>query len=205
MTTLPVTPAPPSWCDNDFLLEALTFAAHAHETQVRKYTGEPYIYHPIDVATRLHDALNGGATDEMLAAALLHDVVEDCEVTFTEVRRRFGDITAHLVMCLTDLVTKEQGNRETRKFMEAMRISHAPISAQVIKICDMMSNTASIVAHDPDFARVYLREKERALSAIFVAWTTYDSPALRCKEVVELYNAAVQSMEDGIRSINPED
>ena len=175
MTQLPVNPAPREWMTDELVLKALAFAYEAHKTQVRKYTGEPYIYHPIEVAETLFNAFPGNTPPAfVLAGALLHDVVEDCGVTFTELRREFGDETAVCVMHLTDLITKEQGNRETRKFMEAVRISNAPIYAQLVKIADLISNSKSIFAHDPDFAVVYLREKARTLDAIAVAWN--DNP-----------------------------
>lgn len=177
MTQLPVNPAPREWMTDELVLKALAFAAKAHEKQVRKYTGEPYIYHPIDVAETLFHAFPDNPPPPfVLAGALLHDTVEDCEVTFTELRREFGDETAVCVMHLTDLITKEQGNRETRKFMEAIRISNAPRYAQLVKIADLISNSKSIFAHDPDFAVVYLREKQRTLEAIATSWN--DDPLI---------------------------
>lgn len=170
MTQLPVNPAPPEWMTDPMVQRALAFASKAHETQVRKYTGEPYIYHPIDVAATLVEYLGEKVPAEWQAAALLHDVVEDCGVTFTELRREFGDNVATLVMHLTDLVTTEQGNRDTRKFMEAVRIGTAPAAAQLIKIADLISNSRSIFAHDPDFSVVYLREKQRTLISIEASW-----------------------------------
>ena len=187
MTQLPVNPTPPEWM-SPFVQKALAFAAHAHRNQVRKYTGEPYIYHPIDVATTVYEAFQAEGTEVpefMLCAALLHDVVEDCEVTFTELRREFNEEVAACVMFLTDLVTKEQGNRDTRKFMEATRIGYAPVAAQTVKLADLISNSRSIFEHDPDFAVVYLREKERVLNAISMSFNNVQP------ETLALYDQAV--------------
>lgn len=171
MTQLPVNPTPPEWMTDDRLLKAFAFAVNAHQTQVRKYDNTPYIYHPIEVAQILYDNFKETpAPWYIFAAALLHDVVEDCGVTFTELRREFGDEVAVCVMHLTDLIPVSMGNRETRKMLEVERLRHAPIAVHCIKLADMLSNTKSIVANDPDFARVYMREKDRALTAIAASW-----------------------------------
>ncbi len=79
--------------------EAYTFALNAHEGQSRK-TGEPYIVHPIDAAMTVADLNLDGAA---IAAALLHDVVEDCGVTNDEIGERFGADVARLVEGVTKL------------------------------------------------------------------------------------------------------
>lgn len=184
-----------SWCNTPFLMKALAFATEAHKAQIRKYTNEPYINHPIEVATILFESFpKTGVTQQMLAAALLHDVVEDCGVTFTELRREFDDVTTLLVMGLTDLVTKAQGNRDTRKFLEAARVGMATPEIQAIKLCDFISNTRSIVEHDPDFAVVYLKEKDRVLQRIYTSWTQFQTFALQNDELVALYNRAVKQL-----------
>jgi (p)ppGpp synthase/HD superfamily hydrolase len=75
---------------------ALEFAttAHASINQRRKYTGEPYIVHPIAVAELVRSVPH---TPEMIAAAYLHDVVEDTPVTIEEIREEFGPQVAELV------------------------------------------------------------------------------------------------------------
>ena len=143
---------------------ARTFASRAHYGQVRKYTGEPYIEHPLEVAkiVRKH---NG--SKEMVAAALLHDVVEDTDVTLDEVRQEFGDAVANLVDDLTDVSKPEDGNRAFRKAMDRDHTAQASAAAMVIKAADLISNTKSIVEHDPSFARVYLKEKRALLDVMF--------------------------------------
>ena len=138
------------------LLAALDFAARAHAGQVRKYTGEPYINHPIEVAnivaTVPHD-------EAMLAAAFLHDVVEDCGVANEEVATRFGPDVAELVHWLTDAARPEDGNRAARKAIDRAHIADAPPRAKTVKLADLISNTSSIVVRDPGFAKVYMAEK----------------------------------------------
>ena len=96
---------------------ALCFAAGAHGAigQRRKYTGEPYIQHPMAVADIVRHV-----TDDpgMIAAAYLHDVVEDTQVTIEDVRSHFGVWIAARVADLTDISRPEDGNREIRKAID---------------------------------------------------------------------------------------
>jgi (p)ppGpp synthase/HD superfamily hydrolase len=82
--------------ENELERRALEFAiaAHASIDQRRKYTGEPYIVHPIAVAALVRSVPH---TPEIIAAAYLHDVVEDTPVTIEEIRAEFGDEVAALV------------------------------------------------------------------------------------------------------------
>lgn len=145
---------------------AYEFAARAHEGQKRKYTGEPYIVHPVEVMTILMENVSSAST-EMLMAALLHDVVEDCGVTPEEIREQFGPIVEDLVFWLTDPPTVPGGpNRAARKAMTRERYAIAPAEAQTIKCADIISNTSTITQHDPDFAVVYLSEVRALLDVL---------------------------------------
>ena len=79
---------------------ARIFAGLAHGSQKRKYTGEPYIVHPVEVSEIV--AWHNGSK-EMIAAALLHDTVEDTDVTIDDIRNEFGNAVALLVDDLTDV------------------------------------------------------------------------------------------------------
>lgn len=141
----------------------LQFATQAHAGQKRKYTGDDYIVHPVAVAQIVRDF--GGSVDQQ-AAALLHDVVEDTDVTIDQVRDAFGDRVADLVGWLTDVSVPSDGNRAVRKAIDCAHSADAPADAQFVKLADLMDNTKSIVDHDPQFARVYLKEKALLLSAM---------------------------------------
>lgn len=149
---------------NDLVSRALSFATEAHTSveQIRKYTGEPYINHPIEVMGIVKTAAHHN--DVMLAAALLHDTIEDTPVTREDVEREFGAEVAQMVWDLTDQC--HEGNRAARKAAEAARLGTISPDAQTVKLADIISNTASIVAHDPGFAMEYLREVLRALEAM---------------------------------------
>jgi (p)ppGpp synthase/HD superfamily hydrolase len=138
-------------------------AAHAAVKQVRKYTFEPYIVHPAEVASIVATVPH---TDEMLAAAWLHDTVEDTGVTIVDIQAEFGNEVAELVGWLTDVSTPEQGNRAVRKAIDREHTAMAPAAAATVKLADLIANSRSIIAHDPAFARVYLEEKRMLLEVL---------------------------------------
>jgi (p)ppGpp synthase/HD superfamily hydrolase len=139
------------------------FAEQAHAGQVRKYTGEPYIYHPREVAALVREA---GGDDRMICAALLHDVVEDCGVSLDHITYLFGMDVSGLVFWLTDVSKRGDGNRAARKLKDREHAAQAPARAQTIKLADLISNTQSITQHDPAFAKVYLAEKRLLLDVL---------------------------------------
>ena len=145
--------------------KARTFAvaAHAAAAQLRKYTNEPYIVHPREVAQIVGTVPH---SYEMLAAAWLHDVVEDTGVTIEVIREEFGTDVAELVGWLTDVSRPEQGNRATRKAIDRAHTAMAPKDAQTIKLADIISNCTSIKEHDAEFAKVYFEEKRLLLEVL---------------------------------------
>ena len=138
-------------------------AAHAAVGQVRKYTNEPYIVHPKQVAAFVETA---GGTPEMIAAAWMHDVLEDTGVTPDAMRAEFGDEVTDLVLWVTDVSKKEDGNRATRKAIDRQHIASAPAEAQTIKLADIISNCSSIMMHDEAFAKIYFEEKRLLLEVL---------------------------------------
>jgi (p)ppGpp synthase/HD superfamily hydrolase len=147
----------------DLVARARAFAAAAHGSQTRKYTGEPYIVHPIAVAETLAEL---GHPDETVAAALLHDVVEDCGVTLATIEAEFGPRVAELVEQVTDVSRPEDGKRAKRKELDRLHLAEADPEGKSIKLADLIDNTKSIVVHDPHFASVYLREMRALLPVL---------------------------------------
>lgn len=142
---------------------AARFAAEAHAGQRRKYTGEPYAEHPFRVAQMVAAVT---ADPCVVAAALLHDTVEDTPVSDSDIRRLFGDRVADLVAEVTDVSRPEDGNRKTRKALDRDHLARASAEGQTIKLADLIDNSDSILAHDPKFAAVYLREKKELLEVL---------------------------------------
>lgn len=143
---------------------AFATAAHAAVGQLRKYTFEPYIVHPAEVAALV--ATVPGHTPEMVAAAWLHDTVEDTGVTIELIRSEFGAEVAELVGWLTDVSRPDHGNRAARKAVDRAHTAGAPAAAQTIKLADLIANTRSIMEHDEKFAVTYLAEKRMLLEVM---------------------------------------
>lgn len=143
--------------------KALEFATKAHEGQVRKYTGEAYINHPIEVMNIVKTVAH---SETMLAAALLHDCVEDCDVRLAEIFDLFGSRVAAHVDDLTDESNPEDGNRATRKEIDRNHTEVGLADSKTIKLADLISNSRSIVEHDKEFAKVYIKEKELLLEVL---------------------------------------
>jgi (p)ppGpp synthase/HD superfamily hydrolase len=128
---------------------ALAFAACAHRHQVRKGTGEPgvpYIVHPVQVATIL---LRHGFAEPLVIAALLHDTVEDCEVSLSEIEARFGVDVAGLVAAVSELKTDEGGARRPWRVRKQEQLDHlAQGGAQVaaLKCADALHNASSTLS-----------------------------------------------------------
>ena len=146
-------------------LKAMAFAsgAHASINHVRKYTGEPYINHPAAVVELVRSVPH---TPEMLAAAWLHDTVEDTGVSLGLIEQEFGSEVASIVEMLTDVSCAHHGLRAHRKQIDREHTAKASPSAKTIKIADLIDNTRSIVARDPKFAEVYLAEKRLLLEVL---------------------------------------
>jgi (p)ppGpp synthase/HD superfamily hydrolase len=151
----------------DIIEKARVFATSAHHavSQVRKYTGEPYISHPAELVELLRE--HGIADQQMLAAAWLHDVVEDTGVTIDLIECEFGRGVADLVAGLTDVSRPEDGNRKARKAIDRAHTAAQSPACKTIKLADLISNTKSIVERDPEFAKVYLAEKRQLLEVLY--------------------------------------
>lgn len=147
--------------DIDRIMQALEFAAKAHEGQKRK-SGEPYIFHPIEVAKIL---VSYDCDTDSIIAALLHDTVEDTEVTLDQVKKLFGQEVASLVDGLTKLgkiyfsSQEEQQIENLRKMLLAMA---KDIRVILIKLADRLHNMRTLDGQ-PD-----KRRREIALETIEV-------------------------------------
>lgn len=146
--------------------DLLAFVLEKHKDQKRKYTGELYVYHLLEVAQIVSGYLHHFPQHmhwRMMADSLLHDVMEDQGVTFDELTERFGVGVASDVVFLSDL---NGGNRAERNKLARVRLGSAPPHVQTIKCADLISNTKSIVQHDHGFAINYLKEKRDLLSVL---------------------------------------
>lgn len=142
------------------------FADRAHGSQLRKYTGEPYIEHPTRVMKLSSQFID---KQSVKAAALLHDVLEDTATTARDILAFLQSImsaeealhTLMLVEELTDVYEKKyypEWNRRKRRQMEAERLGKVSAEAQTVKYADIIDNSREIMIHDPGFGIKYSRE-----------------------------------------------
>lgn len=154
--------------------KAKQFAVEAHGSinQLRKYTNEPYHVHVLAVA----ELVSAQTSDEeVLAAACLHDVLEDVAPFKPEygpgaIHREFGKRVLQLVVELTDVYTKENFpdlNRAKRKKLEAERLAQVSEEAKLIKRADLYDNNKTLMG--TSFERVWLEEKA-VLDSIIGIW-----------------------------------
>ena len=167
------------------LLAAIDIAKRAHNGQVRKYTNEPYISHPFAVAGLVASVTED---NDMVVAALLHDVVEDTDVKLVTITGIFGTKIAEMVEGMTDVSRPEDGNRKTRKAIDREHTASSNTAVKTIKLADLIDNTKSITQFDPKFAKVYMAEKRLLLGVL-----SEGSPKLFkiANDLVENYYSAI--------------
>jgi (p)ppGpp synthase/HD superfamily hydrolase len=186
--------------ESEIIQYVTEYADKAHGQQMRKYTPERYIVHPVRVM-----AIVGAYNHDlpMRCAALLHDVLEDTPVTKDEMRIELGkvldekevDRVVRLVVELTDVYVKSDYprlNRVTRKEKEAMRLSKTSAEAQTIKYADIIDNINDHLAQDAEFARVYLREARAMLHVM-----TSGNSALR-EKAIALVNQSLLALKPAV-------
>lgn len=129
------------------LIDAAQFAAERHRDQRRKDAGAtPYVNHPLTVAKTLWDV--GAVRDtRVIAAAILHDVIEDTETSAAELRERFGEEVTSLVLEVTD--DKSLG-KAARKEAQVERAGASSAGARQLKLADKISNLTDILHSPPD-------------------------------------------------------
>jgi hypothetical protein len=141
----------------DLYARAVAFATDVHGAinHRRKYSGEPYVTHPLAVADIVRRRPH---TVVMLVAAVLHDTVEDTFATLYDIAYLFGFEVARMVADLTDVGFPSLGNRTTRKALDRAHTAAAQPGSKTVKCADCLHNGEDILANDPHFAVWYLRE-----------------------------------------------
>lgn len=128
----------------ELVTEALIFAAKAHDGMRRKLSNSPYILHPMEVASII-----GTITDDghVIAAGLLHDTVEDTNVTNEDIKRAFGERVAFLVSCETENKYSDRPSSETWRLRkeESLKVLRdvGDIDVKILWLGDKLSNMRS--------------------------------------------------------------
>ncbi|AUC15078.1 RelA/SpoT family protein [Tenacibaculum sp. SZ-18] len=135
--------------DKRLIRKAFEVAVEAHSSQRRK-SGEPYIFHPIAVAKIVAYEIGLGATS--IAAALLHDVVEDTQYTVEDMQQLFGETVARIVSGLTKISRLKQDQDysiQAENFRKMLLTLHDDVRVILIKIADRLHNMQTMDAMPP--------------------------------------------------------
>jgi len=164
--------------DQEVLKKALAFARERHEKQVRK-DGSPFIIHPVRIASVISTEWSVRETP-IVAAGLLHDVIEDTQTTIREVKDAFGDEISKLV----DGMTMWPGSETPEVYLK--RVARGPRQLRIIKCADVLDNLRSWPECEDDvpdrFSRWWRQAHDYALP---MAEETMDVAAKRIREIVE--------------------
>lgn len=147
------------------IIQAAQFAAKAHAGQVRKYTGRPYIEHPMRVAGRA--CLIPFFGPDQIAAAWMHDVLEDCPGV--EIPAIFPP-WCYLTICELTNPSKRHPelNRSERKSMDRQHLAKVSRDAKIIKLIDRIDNLNEMSGADTGFIRLYCEESQSLAEVLVV-------------------------------------
>jgi len=151
--------------NQDIIARAAVFATQAHKRidHRRKYSSQPYDVHLRAVADMVASVTDDA---EMIAAAWLHDTVEDTPATFHDIEHEFGPRVTQLVTDLTDVSKPSDGNRAARKAIDCEHIALACPEAKTVKLADLIDNCHDICRNDPRFSRVFIAEAASLLEVL---------------------------------------
>ena len=177
---------------SQLVLDAYGLLGDTHEGQTQKVNGRPYVEHPVAVAADVGEA---GFEPEMIAAALLHDIVEDSEVTVEQLRQRFGDRVAGLVETMTD--TAEVRPYERRKALHRERVVQAGPEAAAIFAADKLNNVRALRSAYAEQGEAVAERFKQPLDVKLKVWVAD-------VEMVSRYAAAapyVETLEDEVAGL----
>lgn len=206
--------------DGERVKKAIEFAKKAHEGQKRK-TGEPYIIHPMAVMRTLMD---WGMDEDTIIAGVLHDTVEDTEVTLEDIKREFGESVAFLVDGVTKIGKARQGMRDIDTYLPATRdnllrllvATGADIRVLIIKLADRLHNLRTLSALSPEKQKKIAKESLEIFAPLAdrlnmgklrvemsdIAFSYVDPK--RYKELKEIIEKRNQSAEKALKRIKNE-
>lgn len=130
--------------DSSFVDKAIIFATNAHKNVERRGKGFPYIIHPLEA---LSIVATMTSEKELLAAAVLHDVVEDTDYTVEDIRKEFGERVARIVESESDVEFAGESSENSwkkRKQIAITRLKDASIDSKIVALGDKLSNMRAI-------------------------------------------------------------
>ena len=178
------------------LVAAVRFAAAAHDGQLRKGSGEPYLTHPLGVMTVLCRS-GWGEDAELLAAAALHDVLEDTPATPADLAERFPPRVCELVAALSERKRDDTGAKiawEVRKAEHRARLAGADPATRALALADKLHNLRSLqcdLADGTDAWGLFNAPRGRWLEV-----TRATAAAVRCEATAGLADACARALDE---------
>ncbi len=173
------------------MITAAVYAAEKHKYQRRKgYNQIPYINHPLKVSKLLSDC--GENDEDLLIAALLHDIIEDTDATVDDITQAFGSVVSGMVVEVTD---DKELPYSIRKELQVKNAPGHSVGAKKLKIADKICNIKDIISYPLDWST------ERKL--IYLDWA--QQVVKGCEGVnPDLEKVFYQTLEEGIETLNSE-
>lgn len=137
--------------------KALLFAEKAHKDQL--YGNLPYLNHLKSTASIAYDL---GYDETIIVSCILHDILEDTNVTYTELKQQFGKEIAEIVYCVTDELGRNRYERKTKTYQK----TRDNWKAVIVKICDRLANLRHSAEHSPNLLTMYLKEHDDFCSSL---------------------------------------
>ena len=146
---------------------AKNFAREKHKGQTRKFQGEPYFNHVEKVARIIEENKKSSHINELVAAALLHDTLENTDTNEKELRENFGELITSLVKELTT-DKKESQNMGKKEYLAEKLSNSEKVSSWglVIKLADRLDNVSDLHQSQKEFGKKYLEETKHILKTL---------------------------------------
>lgn len=184
----------------DIIATATLIATVAHKAvgQIRKYSGEDYVTHPLAVSRIVADYTDCKFT---IAAAILHDVIEDTDITEEDLIAQLmlfhptheATLVVKLVMGVTKVSEQEDGVRKVRRALDHAHFAKGDSRQQLIKGADSLHNCLSIASGDAKFAKRYIPEKRELADMLTLAPTELIN---RLKGVLDAAEMTIHTLEE---------
>ena len=152
--------------DMNKITKAVRLATAAHAGQMRNNQTEPYIMHPLRVMHRVMLVDQPDVDEDVVCAAVLHDVIEDTSMTGTMLRKEMGHNVGWLVEWLTNPSKGSKLPRAERKKMDLDHIAGAPTVVRIVKLIDRADNVNSLHGAPLKFVPLYLKESDELLDTL---------------------------------------
>lgn len=150
----------------NLISRARKLATEAHKGQFRKFSGEAYVEHSKRVAQTVLKYKDSKHLEELMAAALLHDVVEDTDYTIEQIDQEFGKLVSSLVM---ELTSDEGVKGEDKALYLSEKMARMSSWGLLIKLSDRLDNVSGLRSVNRSFRQKYVRETQIILSHLIIA------------------------------------